>query len=258
VAQMDSCGVERCLVVCASVDGNDNLAYVLSAARSHPSRVSVLADLDCPWSSTYHVAGAGDRMRALAEGGGIAGITHYLGRDNDGWLLGADADEVFAEAGRRSLVISLSARPVWQADLRLLAARHPTVPVLCHHLGLPATADLDGPGLSEVTASAAVANILIKASGAHYLPDRAHHQPDNPRPDAAGRRHRALLQRVVDAYGPDRVVWGSDYPACLRYGVTYRQTIEFVLEQCAPLGPEGRSKVMGGTLERLLAAGPGG
>jgi predicted TIM-barrel fold metal-dependent hydrolase len=243
---MDGHGVGQAVVVCASIGANpDNASYALAAARRHRGRLRVFADFDCPWSGTYHVPGAGGRLQRLAEGGEIAGIAHYLSLENDGWLRSEEADGVFAEAGRRSLVVSLSARPVWQADLRRLAARHPDVPVLCHHLGLAPSAAGAAPGLDEVLASAEVPNIFVKASGAYY----AQGAPSGlPAPVDA----YALLLRVLEAYGPERVLWGSDYPASLRFGHGYQESLDLVGPRCTFLSPDDRSKILGANLARLL------
>ena len=119
---MDTNGVAQALVVCAAIDGNaDNTEYVASARDRHPARIHVVADLDCTWSTTYHVPGSADRLRALDDRYELAGFTHYVEDRNDGWLREHDAEAVFAAAGERRLVLSLAAGPAWQADLRVIA-----------------------------------------------------------------------------------------------------------------------------------------
>ncbi len=160
---------------------------------------------------------------------------------NDGWLRSSEADELFALAARRGLIVSLGASPAWQADLRAIASRHPEVPVLCHALGLVGGAD--GAGMDEVLASAAVPNVLLKVCGFHYCASRPW---DYPWPDVV-----ALFERIVDAYGPDRLCWGSDFPASTRF-CTFRQSLEVVRTHCPFLAGEDLRLVLGGTLQRLL------
>ncbi len=246
--EMDTNGVEQALVVCASIDGNpDNIEYVASARERHRGRFHFVADLDCSWSATYHAPGSADRLRALDDRYELAGFTHYVQEQNDGWLLGDEADAVFSVAAERHLVVSLAASPAWQADLRVIARRHPEVPVLCHHLGEVRAADgLGSEGLAEVVASAAVPNIYVKASGFHYASERGW---DHPWPDALG-----VLSRIFDAYGPGRLCWGSDFPASKRF-CTYRQSLEAVLTHCRFFTPEDLRLVLGGTLRGVLARG---
>jgi L-fuconolactonase len=225
--EMDHNGVEQAAIVCAAIDHNADNVDTFPArarARSLASRLHVVADLDCTWHDTYHAPGAPERLRALADATSWPASRTTWASDNDGWLRSEEADAVFALAAQRRLIVSLGAPPQWQADLRPLAARHPSVPVLCHALGVFRAAEgLDSPGLAEVLASAAVPNILLKVSGLHYVSARAW---DFPWPDAV-----AALERLHDAYGPHRLCWGSDFPACTRY-TTFRQTLEVVRSHC--------------------------
>ena len=167
VYEMDRHGVAQAVVVSAAIGDNpDNVAYVALARERHPTRLHTVADVDCWWSSTYHTPGTADRLRALAELYPLAGFTHYVEDRNDGWLRSDEAEALFALADERRLIASIGAGPVWQADLRQLASRHPNVPVLCHILGGARAEDgIDSADLAEVLASAAVPNVYLKVSG---------------------------------------------------------------------------------------------
>jgi predicted TIM-barrel fold metal-dependent hydrolase len=246
--EMDNNGVSQALVVCAAIDLNtDNISYVVAGRARYPGRFHVLADLDCPWSSTYHSRGAEDRLRSLAERYELAGFTHYFKEHNDGWLLSEEAEALFSLAGERRLLASLAIGPAWQADLRRIALRHPDVAFLCHHLG-DVRAE-DSAGIAEVLASAAVTNIFVKASGFHYASARSW---DAPWPDALETFHR-----IFDAYGPGRLCWGSDFPASTRF-CTFRQSLEAVRAHCDFLDPDDLRLVLGGTLGSILAGGSAG
>ena len=241
--EFDVHGIEQALVVCASIDHNaDNVAYVAAGRDRHPTRLHLVADLDCSWSSTYHAPGAAERLRLLDERYGLRGVTHYLAEENDGWLASDEADAVFALAAERGLIVSLGASPVWQADLRTLARRHPSVPVLCHALGVVRV----GRSLDEVLASSDVPNIFIKVAGLPYCAER---DWDYPWPDVL-----AVLERIYDAYGAARLCWGSDFPASTLY-CTFRQSLEAVRSHCPFLTPSDLRLVLGDTMARLLATG---
>ena len=242
--EMDTNGVAQALVVCAAIDANaDNTEYVASAAECHPGRFHVVADLDCTWSTTYHAPGSAGRLRALDDRFELAGFSHYVEERNDGWLLSDEAEALFTAAGERRLVASLAVGPAWQADLRIIARRHPDVPVLCHHLGDVRAGD--SAGLDEVVASAVVPNIYVKASGFHYASERSW---DHPWTDAI-----AVLSRIFDAYGPGRLCWGSDFPASKRF-CTFRQSLEAVRTHCGFFTPEDLHLVLGETLRGVLGA----
>ena len=191
-----------------------------------------MADLDCTWSTTYHRPGSAGRLRALDDRYELVGFTHYLKERNDGWLLSAEADAVFAVASERGLMASLAVGPAWQADLRVIARRHEDVPVLCHHLG-----DLragDDAGLGELSRLRRRTEHLRQGI---RLPLRVRAQLGPP---LAGRA-RGTCAGVFDAYGPRRAsCWGSDFPAS-RAVLHVRQSLEAVRAHCRFLTAEDLS-----------------
>jgi L-fuconolactonase len=243
--ELDANGVEQALVVCAAIEKNpDNIEYVASARARHPTRLRLVADLDCTWSTTYHTPGSAGRLRELDDRYRLTGFAHYLAEENDGWLRSDEADGLFAAAAERHLIVSLGASTNWHADLRTLAHRHPSVPVLCQTLGgVRAEEGPDSPGLAEVLASADVPSIYVKVAGFHYASARGW---DYPWTDAI-----AVLARIFAAFGPARLCFGSDFPASTRF-CTFRQTLAAVREHCPFFGPQDLALVLGGTLGRLL------
>jgi len=248
IYEMDVHGVAQAVVVCAAIEHNpDNVEYVARARERHPGRLHVVPDVDCWWSSTYHSPGSADRLRALADRYPIAGFTHYVEDRNDGWLLSDEANQLFALAGERRLIASIGAGPAWQSDLRRLASRHPSVPVLCHILGgARAEHGIGSADFAEIAASAAVPNIYLKVAGLHYTSERPW---DYPWLDVI-----ALFSRLFEAYGPARLCWGSDFPASTRY-CTFRQSLEAIRSHCPFLTPSDLRLVLGDTMARLLATG---
>jgi L-fuconolactonase len=246
IYEMDANQVGEALVVCAAIENNpDNIEYAAFARDRHPGRFHVVADLDCTWSTTYHAPGSADRLRALADRYPLVGFAHYVGEQNDGWLLSDEADALFAVAAERGLLVSLGAAPAWHADLRTLARRHPSVPVLCQTLGgVRAEEGLDSPGLAEVVASAEVESIYLKVAGLHYSSARGW---DYPWPDAV-----AVLSRLFEAYGSERLCWGSDFPASTRF-CTFRQSLEVVRAHCPFFTQQDLRRVLGDTLAGVLA-----
>jgi predicted TIM-barrel fold metal-dependent hydrolase len=245
VYEMDMHGVEQALVVCAAIENNaDNIEYVAFAQARHPGRLHVVADLDCTWSETYHAPGSAERLRALDDRFGLAGLAHYTAERNDGWLLSDEAEAVFQLAEERRLIVSLGAGPAWHADLRQIARRHPAVPILCHSVGgVRAGDDFDPDAIEAVLRSAEVPNIYLKAAGFHYCSPRGW---DYPWPDVT-----SIFERIVDAYGPGRFCWGSDFPASTRF-CTYRQSLEVLREHCGFFSSHDLRLVLGETLRGLL------
>ena len=245
--EMDLNGVDRALVVSAQIDHNpENNAYVAECVERYPDRLVQVADLDSSWSRTYRTAGADERLRTMVAQWPIAGFTHYLAKDDDGgWLTGADGRALFREAASRRLLASVSCYPHQQESIRRLADAFPAVPILCHHLGHPRASDREPQdGLKEILATARCRNVSIKVSGFSYASESTW---DFPFSDV-----RRIVGALYEHFGPDRLLWGSDYPV-VRGRMTYRQSIEVVRSHCDFIPPADRTSILGPSLERLLA-----
>lgn len=252
--EMDRVGVDHALLVAAGIgagdprtDNSGNNEYALAAARSHPGRFSVLLDVDSRWSVHHHQPGAADRLRQLLDDAdracalaAVAGITHYLEDQDDGWL---DSEEAVAlvslvatDGGR---LVSLHARPAWFAGLGRLADRCPHAQFLLHHQG---HVDADDPDqIKALVALADHSNVVVKVSGFYYLTQPAW---DFPYPD------RRVFELLLREFGPARLVWGSDFPVS-RSHLTYRQSLEVVRSRS---GLDGLAvdAICGDTLAGLL------
>ena len=57
------------------------------------------------------------------------------------------------------------------------------------------------------------------------------------------------LERALDWFGPDRSLFGSDWPVCL-LAASYDDVVDLTL---AALAPGERAAVMGGTAARVYA-----
>jgi predicted TIM-barrel fold metal-dependent hydrolase len=240
---MDRCGVDRAVLVCARIDHNPgNNDYVASCVQRTPDRLVQFADVDCSWMPEYHTPGAAARLREAAERYRLKGYTHYLKSDT-GWFESEEGLAFFQTTADLGLIASLALGPEWQPALRRLAGRFPTVPFLCHHLaGAKAGAEGEA-GVREIVASAAVPNIYLKLSGFHYATKVAW---EYPYPDA-----REVVRRLYEAFGPERLCWGSDYPV-VRFSMTYRQALEAFRTHCDFVPRAEQEQILGGNLERLL------
>jgi len=245
--EMDKEGVDKAVLICARIDHNpENNQYVYEAARRRPDRVIQFPDIDSGWSPEYHTPGAVDRLKAAIDHWGIAGFTHYVNEENDGWLTSDEGMAFFAAAAQADLIASIAAGGPWFADIRAVARAFPTLPILIHHQGMArATDGPDSLTLREVLACAAEPNIVVKASGFYYgSPDWAEY----PYPE-----QRAVFARIAAAFGPKRLAWGSDYPVSPWVACTFRQTLDIVRVHCADLFEgDGLAWVMGDTMDTLL------
>ena len=246
IDQMDRNGVGRAMVVCAQIDHNpDNNAYVAEQVRRYPDRLHQVADVDSSWSATYHTPGAADRLCEAADRWLLVGFTHYLRDDDDGaWLHSTEGRAFFAVAAERGLLASISAKPHHLPAIRTAAQAFPSVPFLLHHLGhVKAAEGPSGPGMVEMLRAAEQPNIYVKLSGFAYSSAVSW---DFPYHDTL-----PIVRRLYEAFGPDRMCWGSDYPV-VRFFMTHRQSLEAFRTHCTFVPEADKAAILGGTLLRLL------
>lgn len=240
--EMDRSGVDRAVLVCARIGDNaGNNDYGARCAAEHPDRLVQFADVDSSWSRTYHRPGAAARLAAVVQRYRLKGFTHYL-RDDPEWLTSEAGLAFWTRAADLNLIASIALSPDWQPALRQLAARFPTLTFLCHHMA-GARAD-DSAGLDEIVASAVCPNVWLKLSGFHYVASRPW---DFPHADA-----KAVARRLYEAFGPNRLCWGSDYPV-VRFYMTYQQSLEVVRAHCEFIPADEQDMILGGNMGRLLA-----
>ena len=129
--------------------------------------------------------------------------------------------------------------------VRRLARLFPRMPILLHHYGYVGPRSEGTPGaLQLVTAAAACPNIFVKVSGMGNVAGPGDAYPFE--------RLRWITRSLVDAFGPSRLIWGSDWPVSSRW-MSYEQTLSLaddgMFTECEI------ASVTGLTMEKLLRGG---
>lgn len=193
IATLDASGVDHVIVSPAMIHPDNG--YVLGAAATLPDRIHAVVGID-PRSSAAVAS-----IQGLAQDGAI-GVRVNLGAtplDRPEELAGLDA--LVDAAVATGLVIQWTIRLPSAGLIERAAARAPTARQVIDHLGLPLDAsDLDA--LDRIKGLAAIPGLDIKLSGMYALSQTGYPYEDTW-PWAEG---------VVDAFGPDRTMWASDWP----------------------------------------------
>ena len=193
---MDGAGVARAVLVPPSWIGDDN-SDALAATRAHPARFAVMGRFDPT------APGAGDRLQRWLAEPGMLGIrlTFHL-PVWQAWLGDGSLDWFWAAAERAGIPLMVFV-PGQAPAIGPIAARHPRLRLILDHLARrgelkddAAFADLD-----QVLALARYPNVAAKISA---LPCYS----SEPYPF---RRLHPHIRRVYEAFGPARMLWGTDY-----------------------------------------------
>jgi L-fuconolactonase len=244
---MDALGIDRAVVICASIGDNPhNFANVRTAASRSDGRLVPFVDVDCRWHDTHRRPGAAERLAQVIAEFAPSGITHYMDEEADAsWLCGADGLAFLRMAAAHRLPFSLACGPSQLQAVSRAAADVPDLPILLHHLVRVRAGD--AAALAAAVAVASQPNLHVKFSGFGYGVADGWDFPVAPMRDVAW--------ALFDAFGPNRVVWGSDWPVSTRF-MTHRQSLEIVRRHCNFIPPDILPRVLGGTMARLLGDAP--
>jgi predicted TIM-barrel fold metal-dependent hydrolase len=193
LATADGSGVDVIVMTPASVFPDNG--YALGAAGTVPSRLRAAVGMDPRWPDAL------PRLRAYAAAGAV-GV-----RIVPGALPLEGPDDMAALTALADVAVELGLVIQWTAGLPLtggidhVAARHPAAVQVLDHLGLPPDVT-DLSGLVRIRQLAAIPGLTIKLSGMYAL-------------SRAGFPFRDTwdwAKGVLDAFGPDRMMWASDWP----------------------------------------------
>lgn len=135
------------------------------------------------------------------------------------------------------------------AEFRGLLEAVPDLPVVIEHLGSMRHAGEDAPGDRRAAFElAARPNTYMKIHGlAEFAPRLTDPFQDWP----FAMPLPPFLDRALERFGPDRLLWGSDFPnACAREG--YANALGYTRRYLAGLTGEESANVFGGTARRLF------
>lgn len=192
-----------------------------------------------------------DRLAALRElpgGDRLVGIRHQVqGEPDPAWLLRPDVARGLAAVAAAGLAYDLVVLPHQLPACARAAAAHPELTFVLDHLGKPpiATGDLT-PWAADLRALAALPNTVGKLSG--LVTEAA---PDTWKTATWKTADlRPYTETALDAFGPDRLMFGSDWPVCT-LAASYGQVMAVAGEVTEELSSAERDAVFRGTAARV-------
>lgn len=233
-AEMARAGVARAVLVPPLWDPGGN-AYSLALAQAEPGRFAVMGLLE---PDAVDPCG---RLRHWKEQPGMLGIRFLLNtKERIAPLLEGRLAPLWPVAEQAGLVVALLV-PGALDRVDDIARRHPALTIIVDHLGVSRGAS--GPGafdhLPTLLALAKLPNVHVKAAAVgDYALD--------PYPF---RSLDGALHRIFDAFGPERILWGSDLS---RLHHPYRQCVTHFSETLPWLSNADLERIMGANVCRLL------
>lgn len=235
-ATIGRAGVQHALQVTRTLSGYDN-AYSVEGARQFPDTFRVCGRFD---PNSPDLPG---HLRAFMADPMIVAIRLFWYSADDAWLGEGSMDAFWAPAETQDVPVCVYA-PRNVAALHDVALRFPGLRVVVDHAG----ADLFSPlgrrfdHWDEVRRLAKLENVFLKVSAL---------------PEATGERFpfpaaQERVREVYELFGPDRLMWGSNYPLTTRV-CTYAEAVDLIRVACGFLLPEDRAKVLGATAAKVFS-----
>jgi L-fuconolactonase len=237
-ARTAAAGIGRTVLVQTVADSSETEEFLKLAAASDGLVAGVVGwvDLEAP-----DIAGALERLRSLPGGERLVGVRHQVQDEPDpNWLGRPQVRRGLRAVAEAGLVYDLLVL-VPQLDSAVAAARE--LPqgrfVLDHAAKPPIVSGAMEPWAGGIGQLARLPNVVCKLSG---LVTEARWDDW----DAAGIRPYA--EHVLAAFGPGRVLFGSDWPVC-ELAASYEAVHRLAGELLEGLAPDERGMVMGGSAE---------
>lgn len=232
-------GVTQTVVVQAVSSEAETLDLLCAAAES-----DIIAGV-VGWVDLTHpdVTERIDRLRAAAGGERLVGIRHLVQGESDPTFLDRpDIRRGITAVAAAGLAFDLVIRQHQIPAAIRLATALPQVRFVLDHLGKPALARGDlHEWASDLRALARQPNVSAKLSGLATEADWSSWTPQDLRP---------AVSHAVDVFGPDRLMFGSDWPVCL-LATTYQRWIDTLSGLLADCDEQQRDAIWRRTAQRV-------
>lgn len=216
--------------------------YLLHLAAQHPQIVGVVG-----WVDLAAPTGADD-IAMLAQNPVFKGVRPMLQDIADtNWILTAPQDAAIAALQHNGLRFDALVQTRHLPVMAQFAARAPDLPIVIDHCAKPVMgAALSKEWRAGMAALAAQPQVMCKLSGLlTELPATCLDKMAALRP---------VVDIVLDLFGPNRVMWGSDWPV-LTLVASHGDWAQMTDQLLAHLSPLDRAAVMRHTAERFYGLG---
>jgi L-fuconolactonase len=189
-----------------------------------------------------------DQIDRLRRRGPLLGIRHQLQAEASPteWLHRYDVGTGLRRLGEAGLVFDLMIRPEQFDAAAEVVRAHPELTFVVDHLGKPSIdSGLLEPWASGLRRLAAAPNVAAKLSGLVTVAHRDTWTVADLRP---------YVDVALNAFGPSRLMFGSDWPVCV-LAADYPAVVRAIESLVADLSPSEQQDVWAGTARRIYSMG---
>ncbi len=210
-------GVTRVVLIQMSFYQYDN-SYMLDMIAKHPRVFSGVGIVD------HESEGLVPRLKALARRGVRGFRIHARGNEAQGWGKSEGMAQLWKTAAQEELAVCPLINPGDLPVVDALCSRFPETKVVVDHfarVGISGT--IDPAQLEALCRLARFPSVYVKTSAFYALGKKT-----PPYKDLL-----PMIRQVVDAFGPERLMWASDCPYQVQGNHTYEASIALIRDAAA-------------------------
>jgi L-fuconolactonase len=171
----------------------------------------------------------------------LCGVRHVLQGEPDGFMLRDDFNAGIHALRSRDLIYDILVFEHQLSETMKFVDRHPAQVFVLDHIAKPRVkAALLEPWKANLHELAKRENVFCKLSGVVTEANWTDWSVEQLRP---------YVETVIEAFGPSRLMFGSDWPVCL-LATGYRQWVDTVRNLTRELSPAEQSQIFGETAQK--------
>jgi L-fuconolactonase len=237
---LKSIGLEGCIAVqaCQTLE---ETRWLLELSDRHAFIKGVVGWVD------IRSADLPGQLETFATHPKFVGVRHFVQDEpDDEFMLRAEFMNGIAQLRGFDLTYDLLLYPRHLRAAAQLVQKFPEQPFVLDHAGKPRIAEgLLSPWREDLRELASAPNVLCKLSG---MVTEAKWNQWKPA------EFTRYLDSVVEAFTPERLMVGSDWPVCLLSG-DYASTMQIVIDYVQQFSPAAQSEILGGNCARFYGIG---
>jgi len=232
LALMKTNGVEHTVIIQVRYYWWDN-SYVADVLKQYPRIFHGVARVNPQDPS------APDHLSRLVEEQHFHGVRLSPAADARGdWIRGPLMMPLWMRANRLRVPMTILAPVTRMPDVGALADKFPDLTIVIDHM---ADCPLDQPAeLTKLIALRRHPKLFVKISHTWSLSKQPYPYPDS----------QEQVKRIYDAFGPKRLMWGTDWPMVEPY-CGYDKALAVVRDEMKFLNEDDKSWILSKTIERV-------
>jgi L-fuconolactonase len=227
---------DGCVFVQATqVDAEAEWALGLADQNSFIKGVVAWVDLKDPK--------VGARLDQLQKHPRFKGVRHIVHDEPDtNWIVQADVIRGLKELERRDIPYDLLLKPPHLPLVMPLVEKLPKLRMVIDHIAKPYIAKKQmEPWAKQMEEISKVPHMFVKLSGMITEADHKNWKASDLMP---------YVHHVYQLWGPERAMFGSDWPVCLLAG-SWKQVLAAFTQALGPLKQDVREQLLGGTAAKF-------